>query len=79
MSKCIYIIYWKFSGPELFDQNDGDQTTDMANTHDQSKELILSFFKNPRATQLSMKAHQKMNIVVENVVQSFAERRKEIT
>lgn len=74
------MIYQKYSWEELFDQNDGDQTAGMANTLDQSKDLILSVSQKPRVAQLSLKAHQKMNIiVVEYVFQSFAERRKEIT
>lgn len=43
---CIYIIYWKYSDEELFDQNDDDQIAGIANTQDQSKDLILSIFKN---------------------------------
>ena len=49
----VRIIYWKYSGQELFDQNDGAETIDLANIHDQSKELVWAVFQKACVTKLS--------------------------
>ena len=49
----VCIIYWKYSGQELFDQNDGAETIDLANIHDQSKELVWAVFQKACVTKLS--------------------------